>query len=57
MKGATVMTHGLEGKVALITGTGGGQGRVAALRFAAAFFCFVCTIIYSCSYHSTVYQR
>lgn len=26
---------GLEGKVALITGTGGGQGRVAALRFAA----------------------
>ncbi|MEH6502161.1 MAG: SDR family NAD(P)-dependent oxidoreductase, partial [Pseudoalteromonas distincta] len=24
----------LEGKVALITGTGGGQGRVAALRFA-----------------------
>src|ERR1700738_4249134 len=25
----------LEGKVALITGTGGGQGRAAALRFAA----------------------
>jgi len=24
----------LEGKVALITGTGGGQGRAAALRFA-----------------------
>jgi len=25
----------LEGKVALITGTGGGQGRAAALLFAA----------------------
>lgn len=28
------MTGRLEGKVVLITGTGGGQGRVAALRFA-----------------------
>ncbi|MDX3901417.1 MAG: SDR family oxidoreductase [Sphingobium sp.] len=30
------MTGALEGKVALISGTGGGQGRAAALRFAAA---------------------
>jgi NAD(P)-dependent dehydrogenase (short-subunit alcohol dehydrogenase family) len=30
------MTGKLAGKVALITGTGGGQGREAALRFAAA---------------------
>src|SRR5271167_2341104 len=30
------MTHQLKDKVALITGTGGGQGRAAALRFAAA---------------------
>ena len=29
------MTRRLEGKVALISGTGGGQGRLAALRFAA----------------------
>jgi NAD(P)-dependent dehydrogenase (short-subunit alcohol dehydrogenase family) len=29
------MTKTLDGKVALITGTGGGQGRVAALRFTA----------------------
>ncbi len=29
------MTRRLEGKVALISGTGGGQGRAAALRFAA----------------------
>ena len=29
------MSGRLEGKTALITGTGGGQGRVAALRFAA----------------------
>src|SRR4051812_32001917 len=29
------MTGRLEGKVALVTGTGGGQGRAAALRFAA----------------------
>ena len=28
------MTHRLEGKVAVITGTGGGQGRAAALLFA-----------------------
>jgi NAD(P)-dependent dehydrogenase (short-subunit alcohol dehydrogenase family) len=28
------MTGRLDGKIALITGTGGGQGRVAALRFA-----------------------
>lgn len=28
------MTRMLEGKIALITGTGGGQGRAAALRFA-----------------------
>jgi meso-butanediol dehydrogenase / (S,S)-butanediol dehydrogenase / diacetyl reductase len=30
------MSKDLEGKVALITGVGGGQGRTAALRFAAA---------------------
>jgi meso-butanediol dehydrogenase / (S,S)-butanediol dehydrogenase / diacetyl reductase len=30
------MRHGLQDKVVLITGTGGGQGREAALRFAAA---------------------
>lgn len=30
------MAGQLDGKVALITGTGGGQGRAAALRFAAA---------------------
>lgn len=30
------MTRPLEGRVALISGTGGGQGRAAALRFAAA---------------------
>lgn len=30
------MAQSLHGKVALITGTGGGQGRAAALRFAAA---------------------
>ena len=29
------MTHRLEGRVALISGTGGGQGRAAALRFVA----------------------
>ena len=29
------MTRRLEGRVALISGTGGGQGRAAALRFAA----------------------
>jgi meso-butanediol dehydrogenase/(S,S)-butanediol dehydrogenase/diacetyl reductase len=29
------MTSRLEGKVALITGIGGGMGRAAALRFAA----------------------
>ena len=29
------MTNRLEGKTALITGTGGGQGRAAAVRFAA----------------------
>ena len=28
------MTRRLEGRVALISGTGGGQGRAAALRFA-----------------------
>jgi NAD(P)-dependent dehydrogenase (short-subunit alcohol dehydrogenase family) len=31
----SVMTQKLKNKVALITGTGGGQGRAAALRFAA----------------------
>ena len=31
----TTTTGRLAGKVALITGTGGGQGRIAALRFAA----------------------
>jgi NAD(P)-dependent dehydrogenase (short-subunit alcohol dehydrogenase family) len=30
------MTTSLQGKVVLITGTGGGQGRAASLRFAAA---------------------
>src|ERR1700681_2408544 len=30
------MSQGLAGKVALITGTGGGQGRAAALSFTAA---------------------
>ena len=37
------MTRRLEGKVALITGTAGGQGRAAAIRFAAE-----CALVVGC---------
>jgi len=46
------MTGRLEGKVALITGTGGGQGRAAALRFAREG-----AIVVGCDFNAAAHEE